>query len=63
MGLEPKPDMRFNRLWIVVPAMVAVPPALAEEAEPLVIGRPDFVGTSTAEREGVFQFEITWAAS
>jgi hypothetical protein len=55
--------MRFNRLWIVVPAMVAVPPALAEEAEPLVIGRPDFVGTSTAEREGVFQFEITWAAS
>jgi hypothetical protein len=53
------PAMHMNRIWIAAFAFLLLLPALAEEAEPLVTDRPDFVEASMTVGKGVFQFETS----
>jgi hypothetical protein len=49
----------MDRICIAAFAFLVFIPAIAEEGEPLVTDRPDFVEASTTVGRGVFQFETS----
>jgi hypothetical protein len=51
--------MNKNRIWILLFAFPALLPAFADESEPLVTDRPDFVEASATVGKGLFQFETS----